>query len=503
MDISAIKSALFDSKIQVIKSTLDGKILASDNTLFQVDEGSKIEIINPFFEGLVHLFETVTENVSFPCVNLSPNANEIIIDLELVRKDDLIFLVLYDFTEHYRYSHPLVQEKNETSIARYKLAFEKDLLEAKEAFKNQFIAHFNHELRNPLNSLLGFLDILSSSKVSYEQKEILNLMQRTGANLKVLINDLLDISKVEKGIIETKNVAFGLTALLNSLEKQFDLRHATKTLKMSLELPLDLPARISGDPVRLNQILVNLLENSFKNTEAGTVSLSIEIISQDAKMMRIAFHVMDSGVGISEDDLPRIFDPYFQINNQKAKPVGDGLGLKIVKELTELLGGTVSAKSKLGVGSHFTVELPFELLQKKPSSKKKTVPKGSGIIRGVRVLVVEDQAPNQMLLMKNFIEKGQFHLEIAKDGQQAIDLIESRKYNIVLLNIQLPIKDGYEVLKHIRSHNEPTINSLPVIVTSGKTLKTEQEEILKAGANAFIGKPYTKRELFESINNLA
>ena len=502
MDISEVKSALFDAKIQVIKSTLEGRVIESDNTLFPLKESVNIGHLNPFFEGLVPLFSSLSQNTSFPCVNLTNGANEIIIDLELVPKDEFIFLVLYDFTEHYKYSHPLVQEKNETAIARYKLAFEKDLLEAKEAFKNQFIAHFNHELRNPLNSLLGFLDILSSSKVTYEQKEILNLMQRTGSNLKVLINDLLDISKVEEGIIDIKEVPFGFTALLNSLSKQFELRYETDTLKMLSEIHPDIPARICGDPVRINQVLVNLLENAFKNTQSGTVTLMVEPTSMNEEIAMLAFHVIDTGVGISEVDLPKIFDPYFQINNQKIKPSGDGLGLKIVKELTDLMGGSISVSSKPNVGTHFTVNLPLKMLKKKASSRKKTVPKGSGIIRGVRVLVVEDEAPNQMLLMKNFIEKGQFHLEIAKDGQQAIDLVESRKYNVVLLNMQLPIKDGFEVIKHIRDHKESKINSLPIIVTSGKTLKTEQAAILEAGANAFIGKPYTKRELFDSINNL-
>lgn len=499
MNIAQFKETHLSPKTQIIKLDSEGSILESDNTLFELTPQTPIQHLDPFFETLPLL----EKSVSIPCINVTINDQEFIFDLSLHTQGKDIFLIVYDFTKQYQESHPLVQEKNEVAIAKYKLDFERKLLLAKQTFKDQFIAHFNHELRNPLNSLLGFLDILLNSNLNYEQKEVANLMHRNGNNLKALINDILDISKIENGTLSIKNVGFNLSALLKAAIKQTEIRVREKDVEVLSQFDEDLPNRIFGDPIRLNQILVNILDNASKNTHQGTIQLKVSIIDQKEDSVHLQFIIEDTGKGISQEDLPKIFDNHYQVALEQEQPLkGGGMGLTICKKIVHLLEGSIDVTSELGKGTKFKVVLPFEIPEVGHKRKKKTVPKGSGIIKGRRVLVVEDELNNQMLLMKHFIKWGEFQVDIAKDGEDAITLLEQKKYQIVLLNLSLPKIGGKEVIHFIRNHSEEHINTLKILVMSGNTITTEIDEILELGANGFLPKPFTQRELFERLTLL-
>ncbi|RMA66182.1 ATP-binding response regulator [Ulvibacter antarcticus] len=504
MELGKYKDEIYNRKIQIVEVDLKGSIIESEDSLFKLHKSQNIKDVHPFFEGILPLFEKLSEKINFPCVNLQFSEKIIIADIDIIPENGKIIILIFDFTTHYQESQPLVQEKNEASILKHKLSFERDILIAKEDLKNQFLAHLNHEIRNPLNNMLGFMEILDNTKLSYEQKETLNIMNKTGTHLKVLLDDLLDISKIEKGITVVKHIPFSLSQVFNSLVKHFKLKYDKKEVQLELEMDDDLPIRLLGDPTRLNQIVFNLIENAYRNTKKGGISIHLSVKKKDDKLNRTFFTIVisDTGVGIPKKELPFIFDSYHQLEFDQIKPIGEGLGLKIVKDLVGLMQGQIKVESIVGEGTTYAVTIPFEERQKK-ETKKKSVPKGTGIVISKRILIVENDEITQMLMMKTFLSNDDGYLiEIARDGAQAIDFIENRKYNLVLLKMDLPDMNGYEILRHLRNNSNNNLQTLPVLVVSGSNMKDEQDAVIAAGASQFLSKPYTKKELFAKIDNV-
>ena len=503
MTPAALKNELINSKIQVIELDKSGIIISSEDTFLNFPVKKSITSIHPFFEGIQTLLSGITDTLKFPCVNIQNEPTLLILDIDIVPNDGGFLLVLFDFTDHYKESHPLVQEKNESAIQKHKLAFERNLLVAKEEFKNNFLAHLNHEIRNPLNNLMGFMEILSSSKLNYEQKETLNVMQKTGMHLKVLMDDLLDISKIERGVTNVKHVNFNLGHIINNLQNHFGLKYSKSGVALEFNIAKDVPTKLIGDPVRVNQILFNLLENAFRNTSEGAIQVLVSLkdkVGKDKKVF-INFNISDTGVGIPEHQIDEVFDSYFQLELNKIKPVGQGLGLKIVKDLTGLLNGNIQVASKEQEGTSFNITIPFEIRDVR--EKRKSVPKGSGIVLSKRILIIEDEEINQMLFMKTFInnEKG-YQLEMAQNGDHAFELLNNKKYDAIILKRTLTDMDALEFIEKLRSNPNELIATMPVLMASGSTMLDEQERLLSAGATAFLPKPYTKRELFKILEKV-
>lgn len=503
--VGQIKERIYKTKIQIIQISQDGEVLDSENSIFSVKKGEKISSLHPFFEGIESLLEHIVDPVSFPCVNLNIENKHFLVDIEILKNENHLFLSVLDFTDHYEQSHPLLQEKNEASIVKYRLSYERDLLLAKEEFKNKFLAHLNHEIRNPLNSMFGFMEILSNSKLDYEQKETLNILHKTSMHLKVLMDDLMDISKIEQGALEVKYVPFLLGDLLNSIIKHFNPQYNKKNLALHLNVDEKIPTKVLGDPTRLNQILYNLIENAHRNTEKGevTVDVGLDEKKSSEETCHLTFKVSDTGVGIDEEELPMIFESYYQIGLDEIKPLGRGLGLKIVQDLVSLMKGEVKVVSKKDVGTTFVTTLPFDLFVPNKERKTRTVPKGSGIVLSRRVLIVENNEIDQMLFVKTFINKGEYHIEIAKDANQAMHLMERRTYYLVILKTKLPGEmNGVQLVKTIRNHQNDDIRALPILMVSGNVMADQQEMVLKAGVSDFLSKPYTSRELFKKVDKL-
>lgn len=496
-----LKTEFLDRRIQEIEITEQGVILASDDSIFKLPEKSSIADLHPFFEGVIPLLPTVKDSLKIPCVNVDSLSEPRIVDVDFLRKGKDLYLLLFDFTEHYEASQPLVQEKNVASIAKNKLAFEKQLLEAKEEFKNNFLSNLNHEIRNPLNNLLGFMELLKETKLDYDQNETLKVMQKTGTHLKILMDDMLDISKIERGVLDIKSVNFNLGHLVNNLYNHFQLKYHDSPVEFNVNIDSNVPRKLIGDPARLNQILFNLVENSFRNTEDGYISMLVKAENKNKGNTKIKILISDSGTGIPEEKLDKVFDSYFQLKVDKLRPLGEGLGLKIVKDLTESLNGNVQVVSEEGEGTVFTCSFPFKV---RPASRgKKTIPKGSGIMMSKRILIVEDETTNQMLMMKTFLnnEKG-YVIEMAINSDHAFELLENNRYNIIMFKSVLPDIDAIGLIKKIRDHEQDAIANLPILIASGNTLKEEQKAVLEAGASAFLPKPYTKNELFKCIEQL-
>lgn len=501
MSLEKIKNEFIKGKIQLIECTIDGVIIDSDNSLFTLNKGETLADMSPFFYSVVALFPDIKKTIHIPCVNIEITTISKILDIEIRSYKDHFLVLLFDFTEHYQDSQPLVQEKNEASIQRNKLHYERILMEEKEKFKNRFISRLNHEIRNPLNSLLGFMEVLKDTKLDYQQNETLAIIKKTGNHIKMLMDDILDISKIETGELELRNANFNLYHILKNIENHFGLKNNVKPIVFSITPEKGIPTKLIGDPLRLNQILFNLIENAFRNTAKGRIDLVISATEIAKNKANLHFSIKDTGVGISKDKIDEIFSSYYRIQLDTIKPIGEGLGLKIVKDLVMLQNGEITVESKEGVGTTFHVTIPYTT--RNNIREKKTVPKGSGIVISKRILIIEDEEINQMLFMKLFLNNDEgYQIEISSNAIEAKERLKIKKFSLIILKSSNANQDVFETIESIKSLNKDSNKEIPILMVSGSSMLHEQKRYKKAGADAFLAKPYTKKELFNHIEEL-
>ncbi|MCR6641137.1 MAG: ATP-binding protein [Sporocytophaga sp.] len=371
------------------------------------------------------------------------------------------------------YSIDVTQQKETSEI----LKKEKELAEASSKAKEQFISVISHEIRTPMNTVVGMTNLLLQSQHYPEQRDYLNALKASSDNLLAIVNDILDLSKIESGKIFFEQTDFSLRNLLEDLKKTFAFKAAEKNVLISLNVSNDIPVFLKGDPFRLNQILLNLISNSVKFTEVGTIDIGADLIESSPKEVQILFTIKDTGIGIPEDKLSLIFESFTQANlTISRKYGGTGLGLTITKKLIELQGGTIGVESKVKEGSKFIFNLKFTRSQK---TKIRTQPESSVNrfqgLDSLRLLVVEDNKMNQLVVLK-FLEKQNIQADIAEDGPQALDLLKKKEYDLILMDIQMPGMDGYQVSEIIRKEFPEPKNSTPIIALTAMALSEVQEK---------------------------
>ncbi|NQX77072.1 ATP-binding protein [Gilvibacter sp.] len=495
MSLKSFKSDLLEKRVQIITTDMSGKVTASDDALIPLKKGSSLQDIDPFFEAIVPLVSAEAELLEFPCVNLKTDENEFVLDIELRYGDGELIAILYDFSEHYRRSHPVVQEKNENTILANQLLVEQTIANEKEALKNSFISKLSHELRKPLGNMMGFVNLLKDSNLNYDQAEMLKIVRQTGLHIEELLNDLLDISKISQGTLNLKSVSFKMKDVTKHLKDMFSLKAKTKRIEFEVNMHDNVPAVLIGDPIRVKQILINLVDNAFKNTPKGKVLLDISVDYSRAKKVSLRFSVSDTGYGIKDAELPKIFDSYYQIDQLLSPTEGQGLGLKIVDDLVKLQKGKTKVKSKVGEGTQFEVSLPFEVplrAEKKPPRKK-----AIDVDERIRVLCVDDAELDQMLIMKILINEGFISMDLALHGEMALQLIDLKSYDVILLDLDLPILNGIEFLKRLRA--ERKTKKIPVVVLTAMAGAEYQKEAEALGISAYLTKPYQPKELVKAI----
>ncbi|AXY75713.1 response regulator [Paraflavitalea soli] len=366
--------------------------------------------------------------------------------------------------------------------------------------KEQFLANMSHEIRTPINAVIGFTNLLQKTSLTQEQEQFVHLVQSASESLLTIINDILDISKIEAGMLRIEKSPFSLRGLCSSLETMFQHKVQEKNLSLSIYIQEKIPDTLTGDAVRLTQVLVNLISNAIKFTQEGGISIVIIPIHETDTSIRLRFSVKDSGIGISPDKLDSIFDRFEQgETNTTRKYGGTGLGLSIVRNLIHLQEGSISVKSETGNGTEFLFELEYEILPMTDSEKNRhhleVAESGNGLFEGVKILAVEDNQMNQ-LLMKHTFHSWNLHFELAENGQQAIDKLQREKYDLVLLDIQMPIMDGYLAAKTIRHELK---SNIPIIAMTAHAMAGEREKCLSHGMNDYISKPIQEKELLHLL----
>jgi signal transduction histidine kinase/ActR/RegA family two-component response regulator len=372
------------------------------------------------------------------------------------------------------------------------------------AMKSEFMAVMAHEIRTPLHQMVGYLDLLVSSNLSADQLDFLKQVQSSSSMLMSIINDLLDYSKLECGQVQIESVAFALEGLVEGCLAFVKPIAERKLLTLHCHFADNLPMKLVGDPNRVRQILLNLLSNAMKFTDAGSVSVSVSSVERDNKSQRLRFEVIDTGIGIDPLEQEVVFDKYRQANASVARHFGGtGLGLAICKGLSELMGGFIGLESELGKGTKMFFEIPFQLtdpcrdpcdLEENGSVESTSCP--------LRILVAEDNKINQKV-MRSMLERLGHQVTIADNGQVALERLQQANFDLVLMDVQMPVMDGVECTKRIRSATTKETAMIPVIGLTASFQNADLEYYLELGMNACLGKPLRLEQLKRAVSSAA
>lgn len=405
--------------------------------------------------------------------------------------EELILLAIADISEQMLAMHKM--EKNEI-----KLLEAIEYAENAVKFKQQFLSNMSHEIRTPLSSILGFTNVLLKTNLGEEQKEFVNAIKTSGTSLSQLINDILDLSKVEAGKMTFEKHAFEIRKSIKSTLFTFDLKIKEKNLQLIEKYDSRIPSMLYGDSVRLNQIILNLLSNAVKFTHKGKIILSVKLLNEDDENVTLEFSVNDSGIGIAADKINSIFNVFEQAEIGTANSYGGtGLGLAIVKQLVEVQGGSISLKSKIGEGSTFSFILPFEKTAMK-IEKEEEILKRDKQIEPLRVLVAEDVALNK-LLIKIILSDFGFEHEIVSNGKVAVEKLQANTYDIILMDLQMPEMNGFEATEYIRK----TLKSqIPIIALTADVTTVDISKCKEIGMDDYISKPINENLLYSKIVEL-
>ncbi len=370
--------------------------------------------------------------------------------------------------------------------------------------KSQFLANMSHELRTPLNGILGMAELALHASSPAEQRESIEVIRSSGDSLLAILNDLLDLSKIEAGKLELYLAPFSLRQLITETAQTFAFRMQEKELRFTTEFAENLPDSFVGDVLRLRQILLNLVGNAIKFTAAGFITVCARSEQQDADTVTLWLSVQDSGIGIAKDKQKRIFESFRQADNSIARTFGGtGLGLSICHKLTSLMHGTISVESEPGIGSTFTIRVPLKLaaepvITAAPPSQTSQ----QGLLTGpLRILLAEDNHVNQTLAVRLLSKQGH-NVTVADNGKLAVDAFKNSDYDLILMDVQMPEMDGIEATAAIRSLELALNAHIPIVAMTAQTMQGDREKCLAVGMDAFVSKPIRWPELYSTIESL-
>jgi signal transduction histidine kinase/DNA-binding response OmpR family regulator len=363
--------------------------------------------------------------------------------------------------------------------------------------KEQFVANMSHEIRTPMNAILGFTSLLRKTQLSEEQRQYTQSIHSASENLLVLINDILDLSKIEAGMMNLEQTKFSLRSLVASVAAMFSERVKEKKLHFFTHVDDEIPDILSGDALRLTQILVNILSNAVKFTDKGNINFSVTQLQQYNDQVHLQFVVKDTGIGIAKEKLSSVFDRFQQAESSTSRRYGGtGLGLAIVRQLVDLQHGKLHLHSEEGKGTEFKIELPYEVIHETTLANEMPV---SELLRSdlkdVKVLIAEDNQMNQQLI-HHLMKIWGIEYTIVATGAEAIEELKKNGYSLVLMDIQMPEMDGYTATEYIRKEIDADI---PIIAMTAHAMAGEKERCLQAGMSDYISKPLKESALYNLI----
>jgi len=479
-----------------------------------------------YYEKLFHISDSLNaknlqENkAKFSLIIESINSKKTIADMQneellnelkhknVLRKKDLIrnlsmgsaIVILLLATGIWSRMRFIRKSNAQLEIAKNVAEEERNRAERSEKFKQRFLANMSHEIRTPMNAVLGMTSLTLDTELNDKQKKYLSAVKKSSENLLVIINDILDLSKMEAGKMELEKIPFVLQEQLDVVYDTLRFKAEEKGLNYKVKVGKNVPEIIIGDPSRLNQILINLCGNSIKFTEKGSVTIEVELVNTSEATLR--FSVKDTGIGIPKDKAKQLFSAFQQVNvSTSRKYGGTGLGLSISKTLVELQKGHIGIESEEGKGSEFFFDIPYSIASKEDielMQSEKDIDASS--LEGIKILVAEDNEFNQIVINDTIehLIKG-VTIDIAVNGKLALEKLEKNTYDIVLMDVNMPEMDGLETTKYIREKLESPKKDIPILALTASVLSEDIKRCMDSGMNDYIPKPFKREELLGAL----
>ena len=396
----------------------------------------------------------------------------------------------------------VLKDITELEIALLDAQFSQKAAEAANQSKSRFLANMSHEIRTPMNAIIGISDILYSTNLPIEeQKKNLKILMSSATSLLSLLNDILDYSKIEAGKLDLENTVFNLKELFEETVDTFVIHAQNKNISIKANLNKNLPEYVSGDPTRLKQILSNLISNSIKFTANGQINVSADAVETYDMSITIEFIVSDTGIGIPNEKITNLFESFKQLDNSTTRKYGGtGLGLTIVKNLLEMMGGNIKVESKVGKGSSFIFSIPFETAKPPKESTKKVISNNTlNFNNNLNIIVAEDNQVNQNIL-KMLLKKKNLKADYADNGKILLQMMELKEYDLIFMDMQMPEIDGLEATAMIREKEQATNRHIIIIALTANAIKGDRELCINAGMDDYLTKPLRYNVLSDIIN---
>jgi PAS domain S-box-containing protein len=510
------RSLIEASRDPLFTISLDGKIMDTNQASVRVTDVSKEDLIGSDFinyftepklakKGYEEVFSKGFV-VDYPLVLIDGNLTSVLFNGSVYKDVDGnvigAVVVARDITELKKAEKELIEAKAFAELAT-KIA-EEALAKAEDATriavdsvkaKQQFLSNMSHEIRTPMNAIIGFTKVVLKTELTSKQREYLQAIKTSGDALIVLINDILDLAKVDSGKMSFEKVPFKMAKSIAAMMHLFDIKSQEKNVSLIKEYDESIPEIVIGDPVRLHQIILNLVSNAVKFTKQGEIIVNVKLVEETQDDVIIEFAISDTGIGIIESKIESVFENFQQASSGTSRIYGGtGLGLAIVKQLVEAQGGTIKVISSINVGSTFSFRLPFQKTITNVETPEEIFILDTKL-KNINVLVVEDIALNQ-LLMRTLLDDFGFNCDIASNGKIAIEKLRSKQYDIILMDLQMPIMNGFETTEYIRK----TLNSnVPIVALTADVTTVDLDKCKDVGMNDYVSKPVDERLLYSKI----